>query len=179
MRFIPTPLPGAYLLELEERRDDRGFFARTFCARELEAHGLDPTVAQANVAVTFRRGTMRGMHYQVPPAEETKLVTCTRGAIYDVMVDLRPDSPTYKQHFGVELSAENRRSVYVPRGFAHGYLSLTDDVEARYHVGQFYSPGHERGFRWDDPAFGIEWPIEPTVVSEKDRSWAPYQEETR
>ena len=171
VRFIETKLKGAFILNLEERADERGFFARTFCAREFEAHGLKPTVAQCNLSFNHEEGTLRGMHYQVAPAAETKLVRCTRGAIYDVIIDLRPDSPTHLQHVGVELSEQNRRALYVPGMFAHGYQALTDGAEVVYQVGEFYTPGYERGLRYDDPAFGISWPLEVSVISEKDASW--------
>lgn len=175
MKFTPTPLKDAHVLELEERRDDRGFFARTFCAREFEEHGLKPTVVQCNVSCNFKKGTMRGMHYQLPPASETKLVRCTRGAIYDVIIDLRPESPSYLRHFGVELTDRNRLALYVPDLFAHGYLALTDDAEVIYQVGEYYTPGYERGIRFDDPAFNIEWPEPIVVISEKDQSWPAFE----
>lgn len=171
MRFTETPLAGAFTIDLERRDDDRGFFARTFCAREFAQHGLKTDVVQCNASFNHRRGTVRGMHYQVPPAAETKLVRCTRGAIWDVIVDLRPLSPTYLRHFGVELSAANGRQLYVPEMFAHGYVALEDGTEVTYQVGEFYTPGHERGLRFDDPALGIEWPIAVTVLSEKDAAW--------
>lgn len=171
MIFTETNLPGAYLVELEKREDERGFFARMFCANEFVEHGLEPAVAQGNMSFSREKGTLRGMHYQVPPAEETKLIRCVRGAIHDVIVDVREDSPTYLQHYGVELSADNRKALYVPKGFAHGCLTLADDTEILYLVSEFYTPGHERGLRYDDPALGIEWPVEVTVVSEKDASW--------
>jgi dTDP-4-dehydrorhamnose 3,5-epimerase len=169
--FTETPLAGAFVLDLEKRGDDRGFFARTFCQNEFTDHGLEPVVAQCNLSWNARAGTLRGMHYQLPPAAETKLVRCTAGAIYDVIVDLRPESPTYLQHFGVELTAENRRALYVPAIFGHGYQALTDGAEVTYQVGEFYTPGAERGLRHDDPALGIEWPIPVTEISEKDASW--------
>lgn len=178
MRFLPTALAGAYLVEPEPISDERGFFARTFCAREFEDRGLDPVVAQCNVACNLRQGTIRGMHFQAPPAAETKLVRCTGGAIHDVIVDLRPDSATYLQHFGIELSARNRRALYVPPMFAHGYQTLTDDAEVIYQVSEFYAPGCERGLRFDDPAIAIEWPLPVSLVSKKDKSW-PLLEEAR
>jgi dTDP-4-dehydrorhamnose 3,5-epimerase len=168
-------LPGAFIIDLEQRGDDRGFFARTFCAQEFEAHGLKPTVAQCNLSFNHRSGTLRGMHYQTPPAAETKLVRCTRGAIYDVIIDLRPNSSTCGQHIGVELTEENRRSLYIPELFAHGYQTLTDNTEVVYQVGEFYTPGYERGIRYDDPTFKIEWLLPVTVISEKDKNWAPFQ----
>lgn len=175
MRFIETDITGAFILELEERADDRGFFARTFCGKEFTDHGLKPTVAQCNLSFNHKAGTMRGMHYQVPPAAETKLVRCTRGAIYDVIVDLRPGSPTYLKHVGVELTADNRRALYVPELFAHGYLALTDGAEVAYQVGEMYTPGCERGIRYDDPALGIQWPAAVTVLSSKDAAWPAFR----
>lgn len=171
MKFTQTPLQGAFVLDLEAITDDRGFFARSFSAREFEEHGLNPTVAQANVSFNHRKGTLRGLHFQLPPASEAKLIRCTAGAIWDVIIDLRPDSPTYLQHFGVELSAGNRRALYVPEMFGHGYLTLTDGAETSYAVSEFYTPSVERGYRYDDPALKIEWPVPVTVISEKDRSW--------
>lgn len=174
MIFHETPLHGAFVVELELRSDDRGFFARTFCANEFAEHGLKPTVAQANVSYNHQTGTLRGMHYQVPPAAETKLVRCTRGAIYDAIIDLRPDSPSYLQHFGVELTEHNHLALYVPEMFAHGYLTLTPDAEVVYQVGEFYTPGYERGIRYDDPAFAIAWPAPVTLMSPKDEAWQAF-----
>jgi dTDP-4-dehydrorhamnose 3,5-epimerase len=174
MRFTPAPLDGAWIIDVERREDPRGWFARTFCRREFEAHGLEPVIAQANISWSARKGTLRGMHYQVPPAAETKLVRCTRGALWDVIVDLRPDSPTFLRHFGVELTAENGRQLYVPELFAHGFLTLADDTEVAYQVGEFYTPGAERGIRHDDPALGIEWPAPVAVISEKDAAWPAF-----
>ena len=171
MIFTSTKLEGAYVLELEEKPDDRGFFARTFCRDEFEAHGLRPDVAQCNISVNHRAGTVRGMHFQLEPAAETKLIRCTHGAILDVIVDMRPGSPTYLAHVAVELTRENRRALYVPGMFAHGYQALTDDAEVTYQVGEFYTPGFERGLRHDDPALGIAWPLPVTVISEKAASW--------
>lgn len=172
MQFIETKLKGAYVIELEPRSDHRGFFARTFCQQEFEAHGLKPAVAQCNLSFNAKKGTLRGLHYQRPPATEAKLIRCIRGAIYDVIVDMRPDSPTYLQHVGVELSADNHRAFYVPDLFAHGYQSLEDGSEALYQVSEFYTPGVEGGLRYDDPALGIEWPLPAVEVSEKDQSWS-------
>jgi len=171
MIFTETELKGAFIIDLEERRDDRGLFARTFCAKEFEEHGLKSTVAQCNLSFNHKKGTLRGMHYQVAPAVETKLIRCTHGAIYDVIVDMRPDSPTYLSHIGVELTAENRRALYVPEMFAHGYQALTDNAEVVYQVGEFYTPGYERGLRYDDPALSINWPLSVSEISEKDRAW--------
>ncbi|MBD2106899.1 dTDP-4-dehydrorhamnose 3,5-epimerase [Nodosilinea sp. FACHB-13] len=175
MIFEATNLKDAFVIDLEIRSDDRGGFARTFCAKEFEEHGLKPMVAQCNMSFNYKKGTLRGMHYQLAPAAETKLVRCTRGAIYDVIIDIRPDSPTYMQHFGIELTADNRKALYVPELFAHGYQALTDDAEVIYQVGEFYSPGYEQGIRYDDPTFGIEWPIPVTVISEKDGQWPPFK----
>lgn len=175
MLFTETKLKGAFILDLEQRGDHRGFFARTFCMKEFEAHGLKPTVAQCNLSYNHKAGTLRGMHYQLPPAAETKLIRCTRGAIFDVIIDMRLDSPTYLQHIGVELSEDNRRALYVPEMFAHGYQALTDGAEVVYQVGEFYTPGYERGLRYDDPAFGIEWPMPVSEISEKDQSWPLFE----
>lgn len=164
-------LQGAFVVDLEEKHDHRGFFARTFCGKEFEQHGLKPVVAQCNLSYNYKKGTLRGMHYQISPAAETKLIRCTKGAIYDVIIDMRPESPTFLQHFGVELSADNRRALYVPEMFAHGYQALTDDAEVVYQVGEFYTPGYERGLRYDDPFFNIQWPLKVTEISEKDMNW--------
>ncbi|WP_027483717.1 dTDP-4-dehydrorhamnose 3,5-epimerase [Deinococcus pimensis] len=171
MIFTETMLGGAFVIDVDVREDERGFFARTFCQREFEAHGLKPDVAQCNLSFNHRAGTVRGMHYQLAPAAETKLVRCTRGAILDVIVDLRPDSPTYLRHVAVELSEDNRRALYVPELFAHGYQALTDGAEVTYQVGEFYTPGFERGLRHDDPRLGIAWPLPVTVISAKDAAW--------
>ena len=171
MRFIETELPGAYIIDVEPNADDRGFFARTFCTNELEAHGLQSRIAQCSLAFTYKKGAVRGMHYQVAPATETKVVRCTRGAIYDVIIDLRPDSPTYMRHVGIELTGDNRRSLYVPEMFAHGYQSLTDETEVTYQISEFYAPEHQRGVRHDDPAFGIRWPLPVSDLSAKDAAW--------
>jgi dTDP-4-dehydrorhamnose 3,5-epimerase len=172
MRFSETSLKGAYIIDIEEKPDHRGFFARTYCAEEFAVHGLKATVAQCNLSFNHHKGTLRGMHYQVAPACETKLVRCISGAIYDVIVDMRPQSPTYLQHIGVELSAQNRRALYVPEMFAHGYQALSDGAEVVYQVGEFYTPGYERGLRYDDPVLGIDWPIPVSEISAKDAAWA-------
>ncbi len=174
MKFHATPLKGAYTIELEKRGDDRGFFARFFCEREFEAAGLSMPIVQINNSLTAKAGTLRGMHYQLPPAAETKVVRCIRGALYDVIIDLRPDSSTFGQWFGAELTAENRRMMYVPQGFAHGFITLTDDTEAFYLSSTFYSPEQERGIRFDDPRFGVIWPVAPVDVSAKDKTWPDY-----
>jgi len=175
LRFTQTPLRGAYVIDPDLLEDERGFFARTFCAREFAEHGLERVVAQSNLSYNHAKGTLRGMHYQVAPSEEAKLVRCTSGAIFDVIIDLRLESPTYQSHFGVELSAANRRALYVPELFAHGYQTLADGTEVTYQVSEFYTPGSEQGLRHDEPAFGIEWPLPVTVISEKDRSWPPFR----
>lgn len=171
MIFTETKLSGAFQIELERREDDRGFFARGYCENEFRAHGLMTHIAQANVSFNYQRGTLRGMHYQLEPHGEAKLVRCTRGAIYDVIVDMRVDSPTYLQWIGVELTAENHRMLYVPEMFAHGFITLQDQTEVTYQVSEFYTPGAEQGLRYDDPAIGITWPVEVRTISEKDRSW--------
>lgn len=175
MNFTPTTLSGAWVLDLQPHSDERGFFSRTFCANEFTEHGLEPAVAQGNLSYNHRRGTMRGMHYQLPPAAETKLVRCIRGAVYDAIVDLRPSSRTYLQSFGVELTADNRRALYVPADFAHGYLTLTDGAEVEYLVSEFYAPGQERGLRHDDPVLDIDWPVAVEVISDKDARWPDFE----
>jgi dTDP-4-dehydrorhamnose 3,5-epimerase len=169
MTFAPAPLPGAYVVELEKRGDDRGFFARTFCEREFGAHGLVTRFVQVNDSLSAQKATLRGMHYQLEPRAETKLVRCIRGALYDVILDLRKGSPTFGKSFGAELTAENRRMMFVPKGFAHGFVTLADNTEAFYFVDEFYAPEQERGIRWNDPRFSIPWPIAPLVLSDKDR----------
>lgn len=171
MLFLETTLRGAFVIDLERREDSRGFFARAFCQREFEAHGLNPVIAQANIAFNMSKGTVRGMHFQYPPAAESKLVRCTRGAIFDVIVDLRPESETYLEHVGVELNAENRRALYVPERFAHGYQVLEDGTETSYQVGEFYAPDSEGGLLYDDPRLGLDWPLPVTELSEKDGLW--------
>lgn len=171
MLFTETKLRGAWILDLERREDERGFFARAFCQREFEEHGLKPVIAQANVAFNRYKGTLRGMHFQFPPAPETKLVRCTRGAILDIIVDLRPESPTYLQHVEVELDENNNRGLYVPERFAHGYQCLADRTETSYQVGEFYTPGAEGGLRYDDSQLGLNWPLPVSVISDKDRCW--------
>lgn len=175
MKFTETALRGAYLIELEPVEDERGFFARSFCKREFEKHGLNPRVAQCNVSMNKARGTLRGMHYQAPPHEEAKLVSCTQGAIHDVVVDIRPGSPTCMKWIAVELSAENRRMLYVPEGFAHGFQTLADQSVVFYQMSEFYVPGAARGVRWDDPVFGIQWPIERPIVSERDQAYGEFR----
>lgn len=170
MKFEKLPLDGAYLIDLEKRGDERGFFARVFCVNEFREHGLATEFVQVNNSSSADVGTLRGMHYQLAPAAETKLVRCIKGSLWDCIVDVRPESPTYGKWFGAELSAENRRMMYVPKGFAHGFITLEPDTEAFYFVDEFYAPEQERGLRWDDPKIGIEWPREPVVLSDKDRA---------
>ncbi|HZX93276.1 MAG TPA: dTDP-4-dehydrorhamnose 3,5-epimerase [Myxococcales bacterium] len=176
MIFNETRLGGAFILELEKREDSRGFFARTFCQHEFAEHGLKPVIAQANVAFNKTRGTLRGMHFQYPPAPETKLVRATRGAILDIIVDLRPESPTYLQHVAVELTADNHRALYVPERFAHGYQVLEDGTETSYQVGEFYAPGTEGGLHYADPRLGLSWPLPVGEISPKDAAWKKLEE---
>jgi dTDP-4-dehydrorhamnose 3,5-epimerase len=171
MIFTETKLKGAFTVDIERHDDSRGFFARTFCQHEFAQHGLKPMIAQANIAFNKIKGTMRGMHFQFPPMAETKLVRCTRGAILDIIVDLRPESPTFLQHVAVELSEDNYRALYVPGRFAHGYQALRDATETSYQVGEFYAPGFEGGLLHDDPRLGLKWPFPVTVISDKDRVW--------
>jgi dTDP-4-dehydrorhamnose 3,5-epimerase len=171
MIFTETLLPGAYIIDVEPRPDARGFFARAFCQKEFEAHELKPVIAQANVAFNHKKGTLRGMHFQFPPAAETKVVRCTRGAILDIIVDLRPESPTYLQHVAVELTEDNHRALYVPERFAHGYQVLQDKTETSYQVGEFYTPGSEGGLLYNDPRLRLAWPLPVSVISEKDGTW--------
>ncbi len=168
MIFVETPLKGAFVLEPERLEDGRGFFARTWCERECGAQGLNTRIVQCNTSFNKKRGTLRGVHYQAAPYREAKLVRCTMGAIYDVIIDLRRDSPTFKRHVPVILSAENRRMIYVPEGFAHGFQTLADGTEVFYQMSEFYAPDHARGVRWNDPAFGIEWPADERIISERD-----------
>lgn len=177
MIFKKTKLRGAFIIEIKPINDERGFFARSWCQKEFEEYGLESAMVQANMSYSKVRGTLRGLHYQVSPHEEAKLIRCTHGAIYDVIIDLRADSPTYKESIGVELSAKNHKMLYVPEGFAHGYLTLEDDVEASYQVSQFYTPGAEKGIRWDDPEFGIQWPIPIKAISEKDKQHRNFSEQ--
>jgi dTDP-4-dehydrorhamnose 3,5-epimerase len=171
VNFGQTAIADAFVIDIEPHADERGFFARTFCVREFEAHGLVPAVAQCSVSFTRRRGTLRGLHYQVAPATEAKLVRCQRGAIFDVVVDLRPESPSYLRHVAVELSAARYRAIYVPPRCAHGFQTLTDDAEVSYQISEFYAPEHQRGARYDDPAFGIDWPLPVSEISARDATW--------
>ena len=171
MKFQESPLAGAYTIELDRLEDERGFFARSYSAEEFAARGLPAAMPQSSVSFNARRGTLRGLHYQAEPYAEDKLVRCTAGAIYDVIVDLRPHSPTARRWFGVELSAANHRSLFVPKGLAHGFMTLRDDTEVLYMISVPYAPGFERGLRWDDPAIGISWPASPSVVAARDAAF--------
>ena len=177
MKFTETKLKGAFVIDIEKREDSRGFFARTFCQHEFESNGLKPIIAQANTAFNIKKGTLRGMHFQFPPAAESKLVRCTRGAILDIIVDLRPESPTYLQHIAVELSEDNYSALYVPTRFAHGYQVLRDKTETSYQVGEFYTPGCEGGLLHNDPRLGLQWPLPVAVISDKDKAWKPLAEQ--
>jgi dTDP-4-dehydrorhamnose 3,5-epimerase len=174
VKFLETPLESVFVIQLEPVDDERGSFARVWCRDEFEANGLATNLAQANASFNRRRGTLRGLHYQVAPREETKVVRCTRGALWDVAVDLRPDSPTYLKWFGLELTPDNGTMLYVPRGCAHGYVTLVDATEAFYLTSAPYASELERGVRWDDPVFSIEWPVEPLMISDKDASWPSF-----
>jgi dTDP-4-dehydrorhamnose 3,5-epimerase len=174
--FTETKLEGAFIIDLERRKDERGFFARSFCQREFEEHGLKSAIAQGNIASNLRKGTLRGMHFQFPPAAETKLVRCTRGAILDIIVDLRPESATYLQHVAIELDADTMRALYVPERFAHGYQTLRDNTDTSYQVGACYAPDAEGGLLHNDARLGLEWPLPVTVISAKDRSFRPLDE---
>ena len=176
VKFVATKLRDAFVLELERHEDERGFFARAWCRDEFEDHGLVPELAQSSISRNSRAGTLRGMHFQTAPHEEAKLVRCTAGAIFDVIVDLRPDSPTYAQWFGVELEAELGNALYVPKGFAHGFQTLVDETDVLYMISDPYVPESASGVRWDDPAFAIEWPhAETRTISERDRAWPDYR----
>lgn len=175
MILTETRLEGAFIIEPDRIEDERGFFIRQWCKREFEIRGLMPDFVGCNISFSKRKGTLRGLHYQLPPHEEAKLIRCVKGAIYDVIIDLRPQSPTYKEWLGMELSADSYKMLYVPKGFAHGFQVLEDETEVLYPVSQFYQPEYERGVRWDDPAFGIQWPQpEKRILSQKDRSWPNY-----
>jgi len=176
MHFEETPISGAYVIDLEKRGDERGFFARVFCVNEFAEHGLATNFVQVNNSTSATPGILRGMHYQLGEHAETKLVRCLHGAFYDVLLDLRPDSKTFGKSFGVTLTGENRKMLYVPKGCAHGFLTLEPETEAFYFVDAFYSPEAERGIRWNDPRFAIEWPREPVIISDKDRGHPDYDE---
>ena len=174
MIFLETALKGAFIIEPEKLEDERGFLARTWCQREFAAHGLNPQLVQCNISFNKRKGILRGMHYQAQPHEEAKLVRCTKGAIYDVIIDLRLDSPTFKYWAAVELTADNHRMLYVPEGFAHGFQTLEDCTEVFYQMSEFYTPAYARGVRWDDLAFSIQWPLTERIISERDQSYPDF-----
>ena len=171
MIFSETILPGAFIIQIQKLEDERGYFARTFCQNEFRDHGLNPSLAQCNISYNRKKSTLRGMHFQAPPRAEAKLVQCLRGSIYDVIIDLRADSPTFLKHAGVVLAAQEHTMIYVPEGFAHGFITLEDDTEVFYQMSEFYAPGFARGFLWNDPAFAIVWPAQPLVISERDTGY--------
>jgi len=174
MIFRETKLKDAFLIELEKMEDERGFFARTFCQEEFKAHGLNPNLVQCSISFNKKKGTLRGMHYQVAPYQEAKLVRCTQGSVYDVIIDLCPDSLTFKKWVAVELTAENRRMLYIPKGFAHGFQTLEDNTEVFYQMSEFYSPESSKGIRWDDPAFNIHWPCNKRIISTRDKQYPDF-----
>ncbi len=178
MIFTEIKLKGAFVIEPEKKEDSRGFFARAFCQKEFKDRGLNSHIAQANVSLNFKKGTLRGMHFQVPPHQEVKMIRCTRGAVYDVIIDLRKNSPTYKQWFGIELTEDNYKTLYIPKDFAHGYLTLKDKSDVIYFMTQFYQPNSESGVRYNDPAFGIQWPpeVKGDLMTDKDKHWPDYKE---
>lgn len=177
MIFHKTNLKDAYIIELNKLKDERGFFARQYCQNEFRDHGIQISIVQANVSYNKLKGTLRGMHFQTEPHGEAKLVRCTKGGIYDAIIDVRSDSPTFKKWIGVELTEHNHKMLYVPEGFAHGFITLQDDTEVTYQVSEFYTPGAEEGIRWDDPTFNIDWPVEVNVISEKDLNWPDFNSE--
>jgi len=179
MIFTETRLKGAFVIELEKVQDERGFFARTWCQLEFGKHGLNPRLAQCSVSFNHRRGTLRGMHYQITPHQETKVVRCTKGAIYDVIIDLRPDSPTFTQWVALELTSENRQMIYVPEGFAHGFQTLADNTEVFYQISEFFVPEHARGVRWNDPTFAIHWPQDHCTLSDRDKTYPDFLAKAR
>jgi dTDP-4-dehydrorhamnose 3,5-epimerase len=176
MIFTETKLKGAFIIELDRKTDERGFFARAFCQQEFREHGLKSVIAQANVALSSKKGTLRGMHFQYPPAAESKLVRCSRGALLDIIVDLRPESPTYLEHISVELSEDNMTALYVPERFAHGFQALRDDTVTSYQMGEFHKPNAESGLRYDDPRLGLNWPLPVSVMSPRDQAFRALRE---
>jgi dTDP-4-dehydrorhamnose 3,5-epimerase len=174
MQFTPTPLAGAFVIEIQKIGDERGFFGRSWCADEMARAGLEPQIAQINTSLSRYKGTLRGLHFQIAPFQESKMIRCTRGAVFDVIVDLRPESVTFQRWFGLELNEDNHRALYSPKGFAQGFLTLKDNSEITYFASAPYAPGKDRGVRFDDPAFGIEWPMAPAVMSDKDRAWPDF-----
>ncbi len=175
MKFESTAIQGAFLVHTDPIEDGRGSFARSFCRREFERHGLNPNIAQCSISISRKSGTLRGMHYQVAPKEEAKLIRCVRGRLFDVIVDLRPKSPSFRKWFGVELDGSGRKLIYVPEGVAHGFLTLEDDTEVFYQISEFYDRESSRGVRWNDPAFGIKWPCEPRVISPRDKAYGDFR----
>jgi dTDP-4-dehydrorhamnose 3,5-epimerase len=174
MKFFETNLPGAFIIDIDKMEDERGFFARSWCEREADLYGLNPQWRQCNISFNRHKGTLRGMHFQAAPFEEAKLVRCTKGAIYDVIIDLRSNAPSYRKWAAVELTEENRRMLYVPEDFAHGFLTMKDNTEVFYQMSEFYAPNSARGIRWNDPAFGISWPAEINVISDRDNSYPDF-----
>lgn len=174
MRFTETPLHGAYLIDIQKMGDERGFFGRSWCKKEMAQAGLDVDIAQINTSLSSQKGTLRGLHFQLAPFQESKMIRCTRGSVFDVIVDLRPESPTFRQWFGAELTEDNHRALYSPKGFAQGFITLRDDTEITYFASEFYAPGKDRGVRYNDPQFGVQWPIEPSVISDKDQTWPDF-----
>ncbi len=174
MIFTETKLKGAFIIEIKKIGDERGFFGRSWCRNEMEEHGLNGSIAQINTSLSKHKGTLRGLHFQIAPYQECKMIRCTRGAIFDMIVDLRPDSPTFLQWFGEELTMDNHKALYSPEGFAQGFITLTDDAEITYFTTQFYAPRMDRGVRYNDPKFGIKLPIEPMIISDKDRNWPDF-----
>lgn len=174
MIFSQTKLEGAYLIQIQRHEDERGFFARTWCQREFEEHGLNPRLVQCNLSYNHKKGTLRGMHYQDAPYQEAKLVSCISGALYDVIIDIRPGSPTFGKYLGVELSAQTHEMLFIPEGFAHGFLTLADETQVFYQMSEFYAPEYARGFRWNDPAFKVEWPEEVRVISPRDAGYPDF-----
>jgi dTDP-4-dehydrorhamnose 3,5-epimerase len=172
--FTKTEIPGVFIIEPELHKDARGFFAHTWCQQEFKTHGLNPCLVQSSVSFNSKRATLRGMHYQVAPYREAKFVRCTHGAIYDVVVDLRPESSTFKRHLGLELTAENRKMLYVPEGVAHGFITLMDQTEVFYQMSEFRAPEHARGVRWNDPAFAIPWPLPPAIIADRDANYPDF-----
>jgi dTDP-4-dehydrorhamnose 3,5-epimerase len=175
MIFKDTELKDAYIIELERLSDDRGFFSRSYCANEFREHGIKHHILQSNVSYNKAKGTLRGLHYQEKPYEEAKLIRCTKGAVYDVIIDIRPGSISYKNWTGAELNEQNHRMLYVPKGFAHGFITLEDKTEVTYQMSEIYTPGVDKGIRWDDPAFAIEWPVTVSKISEKDQNWTDFK----
>ena len=176
MLFKKTILKDAILIEIEKKEDERGFMSRVYDSEIFKSHGLNPNIVQCNISFSEKSGTLRGMHYQIEPFKETKLIRCTRGSIYDVIVDLRKNSPTYKKWIGVNLNKDDYKMLYVPDGFAHGFITLEDKTEVFYQLSEYFTPEYERGLRWDDDEFNILWPLEPIIMSEKDLAWKPFED---